>query len=99
MLHRYTSLRRWPQAEEDFRRFAELLRDRVEPINAADVEEAATSVVLYADLSTRDLIHLAVRRRLEVDGVVSADKDFDRVPGLRRLDPADLEEWRGEIES
>ena len=39
------------------------------------------------DLTTRDAIHAAVVFEHGLEGIVSADRDYDRIPGLRRLDP------------
>ena len=43
--------------------------------------------------SSRDPVHAAVMLRLEVEQVVSADTDFDRLPGVARLDPMLVGEW------
>src|SRR3990172_878982 len=40
LLHRYLALRLWPQGREVFRHFTELMRERVEPVQADDVERA-----------------------------------------------------------
>ena len=44
-------------------------------------------------LSSRDLLHLAVMHRLGVIRIVTADADFDRAPGIIRVDPAYDSEW------
>ena len=41
----------------------------------------------------RDLVHAAVMRRLDADRIVSTDTDFDRLPDMVRLDPADVGDW------
>ena len=33
----------------------------------------------------------------DADRIVPADSDFDRLPGLTRLDPANLREWSDSI--
>ena len=33
----------------------------------------------------------------DADDGISADTDFDRLPGLTRLDPADIGEWRDAV--
>ena len=58
-----------------------------------DVLEAGRLATEHQGLSTRDLLHLAVMRRLGVVRVVTADADFGRVPGVIRLDPGDFGEW------
>jgi predicted nucleic acid-binding protein len=44
---------------------------------------------LYVDLNLpfADAYHAALMERLEIRQVVSFDKDFDRVPGLERIEP------------
>ena len=36
-------------------------------------------------------------QRLGADGIVSTDTDFDRLPDVVRLDPADIGEWGDSI--
>ena len=82
------------------RRFSTLLGDRVEPVNAGDVEAAA----VLADrqtrtgerLSARDLLHAAVMERAGAEEIISADRGFDDLPRLKRLDPSDLATWRAD---
>ncbi len=94
MLHRYVAIRAWADGRDAFDSFADLVRGRVEPVYAGDVEDAASLAGLYASLSARDLIHVAVMRRLNVTRVVSADQGFDAVSELQRLDPSNLSEWQ-----
>lgn len=93
MMHRYLAIRRWGEGSGLFQWFATLMRDRVEPIFAEDVERAAELAVNYPDLSARDLLHSAVMQRLGLRQIVSADAGFDRLAGIERLDPADLPHW------
>lgn len=94
ILHRYVAIRAWVDGREAFDSFANLVRGRVEPVYAGDVEDAARLAGLYASLSARDLIHVVVMRRLNVTRVVSADQGFDAVSELQRLDPSNLSEWQ-----
>jgi predicted nucleic acid-binding protein len=41
-------------------------------------------------LSPRDAIHAAVVLTYGLEGIVSTDRAFGRVPGLVRFDPAEL---------
>ena len=97
LLHRYLALRLWSQGREVFRHFADLMRERVEPVHAADVEQAARLADEHPELGARDLLHGAVMRRLGIRRLVSADAGFDRLPGLERLDPMDVEKWREKL--
>ena len=97
LLHRYLALRLWPQGREAFLRFSELMADRVEPVQIADVEGAATLADSHQQLSSRGLLHPAVMQRLGLRQMISADTGFDTLPGLERLDPADLVHWRESV--
>lgn len=99
LLHRYLALRLWPQGREVLLRVATLMRDRIEPVHAADVLEAARLADQHPALSARDLVHAAVMMRVGSDQIISADRGFDRLPQLTRLDPAHLSSWRDQIES
>lgn len=52
--------------------------------------------------AARDLLHAAVMLRVEgsPSTIITADGAFDDLApeGIERLDPADIEEWRGGIE-
>ena len=60
------------------------------PITAAEIWAAMGIMRGTPGLSARDAIHAAVVMLHGLDGIVSADRDFDRIHGLRRYDPADL---------
>lgn len=57
------------------------------PIGAGEVQEAATLLLHHRRLSTRGAVHAAVVRLQGLEAIVSVDRDFDEIPGLRRLDP------------
>jgi predicted nucleic acid-binding protein len=97
MLHRFLALRLWPQGRAVIEEFATTMQNRVEPVGADDVLTAAAFAATHPRLTARDLIHLAVARRVGAQGIVTADQDFDAVAGLRRFDPALLETWLDEI--
>ena len=63
LLHRYRALRLWLDGREVFSRFAALMRERVEPVLASDVEQAAVLADQHSRLSASDLLHLAVMAR------------------------------------
>lgn len=96
ILHRYLALRYWQVGRQVFEGFAQLMDGRVEPVIANDVEQAATLVGTYR-VQARDLLHIAVMRRLGVTRVASADRGFDTVPDIERLDPADVDAWASTV--
>lgn len=60
-----------------------------------DVDSAAQSralEIITADPSIRwaDALHAAVALSAGVTRILTADRDFDRIPGITRVDPAEL---------
>ena len=78
--------------------FALLMRGRVEPVYAEDVV-LAPDLGDGANINARDLLHAAVMQRVGATRIVSADRGFDGLQGIRRLDPADIEAWRAEVDT
>jgi predicted nucleic acid-binding protein len=94
LLHRYKSLRMWPEpGERTFIDFALLMRGRIEPMFAEDVQRAADLADAYVRLSARDLVHIAAMERAGATAIVTADHAFDNIDGIERLDPADAATW------
>ncbi len=93
LVHRYLAQDRWELGREVLRAFALVMQDRIEPVYAKDILAAADLADRHPGSSARDLVHAAVMLRLEVEQVVSADTDFDRLPGVTRLDPMLVGEW------
>ncbi|MBI4338392.1 MAG: type II toxin-antitoxin system VapC family toxin [Chloroflexi bacterium] len=97
LLHRYLSLRLWPQGGEVLRQFAELMQGRIEAVQGDDVLRAADMAYSYSDSDSRDLLHVAVMHRLGLRYIVSADAGFDQLPGIERLAPSEFGSWRSLI--
>ena len=93
LLHRYIASRRWTFGREVLKGFAEVMRDRIEPVYEQDLRIAADLADRHPGISARDFVHAAVMRRLGTDLIISADSGFDRLPGLTRLDPVDVGRW------
>ncbi len=93
LMHRYLASGRWALGREVLRSFAEVMHDRIELVHERDIHLAARLADNHPGISARDLVHTAVMRRLGVDRIISADADFDRLPGVIRLDPARVDEW------
>lgn len=98
IIHRYRATGRWSIGEVVLSTFSTAMSGRVEPIFADDAIAAAALVLPYPRLSARDLLHVAVMRRIGATYIVSADQDFEVVDGLTRLDPADVATWRAMVE-
>ena len=97
LLHRYLALRLWPDGREVFHRFADLMRERVEPVQAIDVEQAALLADELPELRARDLLHAAILRRLGVQRIISAAAGLDCLSEVERLNPTEVEAWRDRI--
>ena len=95
LVHIYTASRRWALGRVVLRDFVEVMHGRIEPVYVEDINLAASLVDEHPGINARDLVHAAVMRRVGADRVVSADSDFDRLPGVERLDPAGVGEWGG----
>lgn len=93
LLHRYLALRIWPAGRESVEEFAELIRGRVEPMFAGDVQLATRLADRYDGLSARDLVHASVMHRIGCSKIITADTGFDLIDGIERLDPMLVEEW------
>ena len=93
LLHRYIASGRWALGREVFQGFSEVMRDRIEPVHEEDIHLAARLADRHPRVSARDLVHVAIMRRLEANTIISADTDFDRLPGITRLNPAEVEVW------
>lgn len=87
ILHRYTAIRRAALgialAREVLAAFRPLL-----PITHAVAGRMPDLVERYPRLTARDLIHVATCLEEGIDTIVSPDRGFDEVTGMRRLDPA-----------
>lgn len=60
------------------------------PITVAEITTATQLMSQSSGLASRDAIRAAVVFDHGLDGIVSADQDYDRIPGLRRFDPVAL---------
>ena len=56
------------------------------PIGREEIEAARDLMRAYSFLGARDAIHAAVVQTHDLEGIVTADKVFDRVKGLKRFD-------------
>lgn len=80
------------QAIEEFN-----LIDRLVVWHRFDVEvlHRARDLIATGEVRGRDAVHAASALVNGFDALVSADADFDAVPGLRRVDPATTPEFSG----
>ena len=93
LVHRYLASRRWALGREVLQGFAEVMHGRIEPVYEEDIHLATRLADSHPGISARDLVHAAVMQRLDSVRIISSDTDFDRLPGIVRLDPARVGEW------
>lgn len=62
-----------------------LLFPNLFPIGREEIEAASDLMRAYSFLTARDGVHAAVVRIHELDGIVTADKIFDRIKGVKRF--------------
>jgi predicted nucleic acid-binding protein len=84
ILHRYASIGRREAIQPAFDVLLAIV-DEVFPIEARDVGRAKALVLERVSLSARDAIHVAVMERHEIPRILSFDRGFDTVPGIRRV--------------
>ena len=113
MLHRYLSLRRWPEGKQVVADFATVMKGSVEAVRAEDAVLASDLVDRLlgtglerlqhdsraSTIKARDFLHVAVMLRTGSGQIVSADRDFDEFAkeGIERLDPVEVRHWRAQI--
>ena len=90
ILYRYLHLGEREKGLMVFDRFRRIMLGHIFPIDEADVQRAREQAEEYPGLSPRDLIHLAVMLRHGIHEIITADRGFDRVRGIRRIDPAEF---------
>lgn len=61
----------------------------VHGLRPADLDHALSLFEKGRTIGARDALHAAVALAYGLDTIVSADRDFDEVAGLRRIDPLD----------
>ena len=93
LVHRYVASGRWALGREVMHGFAEVMHDRIEPVYAADIHAGARFADRHPGISDANLLHAAVMQRMGTDRIISVDTDFDRLPGITRLDPLRMDEW------
>lgn len=87
ILHRYRAIRRW----EDGRRVYDLTRQlfpRVVPVTADVLDRARRLLDRNSRIVARDALHAAVVLIERMEALYSYDRDFDRIGGVTRREPA-----------
>lgn len=91
LLHRYTALGQRERAVEVCRLFLQVV-PAVLPVTREAIERALELHVQFPQLQARDSLHAAVMLTNRITLIISADRHFDGIPDLTRLDPSALSE-------
>ena len=84
ILHRYVAIGRRDAIQPAFEALLSIVDD-VLPITAATLERARDVVLGSTTISARDAIHVAVMQQHGIEEILSFDRGFDGVAGIRRL--------------
>lgn len=83
ILHRYAARRRNDALQHAFDALEGIV-DEVFAITRDDVQAARLLLVPGGSISPRDAVHAAVMRRHGISTIMTFDRGFDALPGLRR---------------
>ena len=86
-LYRYRSIKRWT----DGRKVYDLARQifpEVIPVTSEVLDHARHLLDANRGLAARDALHAAVVIGEGLEAICTYDRDFDGIPGVRRIEPA-----------
>jgi predicted nucleic acid-binding protein len=86
ILYRYISLGRWAEGRKVFDN-ARILFSDVLPVTAGVMDVARRLADEYPGFGARDAVHAAAVEVYQLSGICSFDRHFDRIHGLRRVEP------------
>lgn len=89
ILHHYFGRRR-PLVARAVHRVAVETCAEIIPVTEHHTARALALLLGHPELSARDAIHVATMEERGIRTILSADSDFDPVPGVDRIDPRDL---------
>ncbi len=87
ILYRYLHIGEREKGFQVFDYFRRIMLGHILPVEDRDVQRARELAEEYPTLSPRDLIHLAVMQHYNIHEIITADRSFDVVPGIQRIDP------------
>jgi predicted nucleic acid-binding protein len=88
ILHRYFHIGERDKGLQIFDQFFRIMAGRILPVADGDVHQARELSELYHRLSPRDLLHVAIMLRHDIPELLTADRGFEAVDGIHRVDPA-----------
>ena len=89
ILYRYLSLQRKKEAFECLANVLELV-EVCWPVSVEEVNATKGLIEKYPSLQIRDAIHVSSMTSHSLQEMISADKDFDVVREIKRIDPTEF---------
>lgn len=90
ILHRYFSLGERNRGIGIVRRVLTVMPEGILDVGRVDIVEAMDLAVRESGRAARDYVHWATMRLHGISDMISADSDFDGLPGITRHDPLAL---------
>jgi uncharacterized protein len=84
--HQSHALRR-PDPNSIAEEFLRLMQDNVLPVTENDMARCLALLKQYPFLRPRDAVHVAVMLNAGIERIITADRHFDQVKEITRLDP------------
>ncbi|MYD86912.1 MAG: type II toxin-antitoxin system VapC family toxin [Acidobacteria bacterium] len=89
ILHRYSALDRLDDARMVYDSVTAICSDIV-PVTERETARALELLLRHARLPARDALRVATMETNGIHQILSADRHFDRLESVERVDPADL---------
>jgi uncharacterized protein len=89
LLHQYRAIGRWLDGKRVFD-LASTIIPTWSPVGVEVLDRARGLLDADATLSARDALHAAVHLEVQAEALCSFDRDFDRIAGVRRVQPEQL---------
>jgi hypothetical protein len=86
ILHRYRAMGKWADGQRVYESARRIVPVTF-PITVELIDAARDLLGSNAGLTVRDAIHAAVAMHSGAEAICSYDRDFDRIAGLRRVEP------------
>lgn len=86
ILHRYRAIDEWKAGRLVYDQVRRLIPVAI-PVDVEILDRARRLLDSHRHLMARDALHAAVVLEHELNAICSYDKDFDRIKGVRRIEP------------
>ena len=86
ILQRYRSIKRWTEGRKVYD-LARQIFPEVIPVTSEVLDHARQLLDANAGLMARDALHAAVVIGEGLEAICTYDRDFDGIPGVRRMEP------------